>query len=300
MVKQSVFADWAQIEESLSTLRKVEGGFSRAKRGIVTLDNGDHVFVKQGLHNDTRQWAQKEVAVYRFLEKHHYPYAPKLLATNHTQTSFAISAHTLEEGWDWQENWTNERLDKTLEAMDALAAIQPTVDEREHLFKETINESHNGWQSLLRSRELQSVLLAKLGGREQHQLADTLDFIQEAAKSQRFIFQNTTLVHNDVRADNCAWHAARKEVRLVDWNWAQIGDQRLDIAATLTHIQKSGYNVLPRYADRLDWQALQWLAGFWFNSASRPIWEGGPTHLRDLQLHAGITAFSLAKQLGNN
>jgi hypothetical protein len=43
--------------------------------------------------------------------------------------------------------------------------------------------------------------------------------------------------------------------------------------------------------------ALHWMAGFWFNAAATPIWDGGPEHLRDFQLLAGVTALRLEKKL---
>ncbi|MDR3547707.1 MAG: hypothetical protein P4M11_05480 [Candidatus Pacebacteria bacterium] len=100
-----------------------------------------------------------------------------------------------------------------------------------------------------------------------------------------------------MRADNCAWNKDKREVKLVDWNWLELGDRRIDLAASLTHVQNSGFDVLKSYSDRLDPEALNWMAGFWLNAASQPIWEGGPEKLRDTQLQAGLTALRLAKEL---
>jgi aminoglycoside phosphotransferase (APT) family kinase protein len=128
-------------------------------------------------------------------------------------------------------------------------------------------------------------------------MAIKLDFAALAEHSSRFAFRNDVLVHNDVRADNCAWNAQTREVKLVDWNWIQLGDRRVDLAATLVHIHNAGFDVLSKHSSRLDHEALRWLAGFWFKSAVTPIWPGGPEHLRKLQLQAGITAYTLADTL---
>src|SRR6266702_8906836 len=116
---------WGDIEKSIETLTKVDGGFSSAHRGIVTLLDGTRAFVKVGVNDPTKKWARKEIEVYRFLQRYTYPFIPQLLAHTNNETSFALEALTPEDGWNWSDEWTEERLAKTLEAMDVLAAIQP-------------------------------------------------------------------------------------------------------------------------------------------------------------------------------
>lgn len=151
----------------------------------------------------------------------------------------------------------------------------------------------DGWATLQSSDELQTRLLDKLRAAGHDELADSLDISAEVRRSSKFEFRTDTLVHYDVRADNCAWNAAKNQVKLVDWNWAQYGDPRVDSSALLTQVQKSGLDISKTQASRLDADALQWLAGFWFNAAATPIWEGGPEHLRDFQLESGATAYKL-------
>lgn len=286
--------EWDEIEAALHNITKVDGGFSSAHRGIITLADGRRVFVKLGVDDNTKKWVKKEIHAYRFLEKHGYPYIPELLAVNDDLTSLALSAHLPEDGWDWKDAWSESRLTKTLEAMDALAAIRPNEDDRQYFSEKAIDESDDGWSPLLSSADLQAKLIEKLRKAKRDALADSLDFMAEAARSKQFIFRTDVLVHNDIRADNCAWNPKTQEVRLVDWNWVQLGDRRIDLAATLTHIQKSGFDILPNHADRLDADALHWMAGFWFKHAATPIWEGGDENLRDIQLLSGITALELA------
>jgi hypothetical protein len=79
------------------------------------------------------------------------------------------------------------------------------------------------------------------------------------------------------------------------WYWAQLDDRDIDLAATLTHIQKSGFDVPSELIEKIDPNAFHWMAGFWFNQAVTPIWEGGPEGLRDFQLLSGLTALRLAE-----
>jgi Ser/Thr protein kinase RdoA (MazF antagonist) len=289
---------WSNIKAALHNLVKADGGFSTAKHGLVTLPDSSKVFVKIGVDDNTRKWTKKEIAVYRFLERQNYPYVPRLLAVSPDETSFALEALDAANGWDWSESWATERLGITLEAMDALAAINPTGPDRVFFSHSAIDQSDNGWRPLVDSEEKQQMLLAKLRDAGYGVVAGSLDFTVMAERSERYVFRDDQLVHNDVRADNAAWNKNTHEVRLVDWNWMQLGDRRIDLAMTLTHVQKSGFGVLLDYASRLDADALHWLAGFWLHSASKPIWPGGPEHLRNHQLKAGVIALELSWQVG--
>jgi len=139
------------------------------------------------------------------------------------------------------------------------------------------------------------VLTQKLALAGRQDITSSLNIPREANHSASFRFTHDVLVHNDVRADNCAWHAGRKEVKLVDWNWAQLGDKRFDAAAFLVHVQRAGLDVTEHHAGRLDKDALHWLAGFWLNAAAQPLLPGTSekSTLRDHQLSSGVAALDL-------
>ncbi len=285
---------WGDIEKSIETLTKVDGGFSPALRGIVTLSDGMRAFVKVGVNDPTKQWARKEVEVYRFLQRQNYSFIPQLLAYNNDETSFALEALTPADGWNWSDEWTEERFVKTLEAMDVLAAIQPGGHDKDFFGIEMLNETNDGWQPLKDSQEFQQTLRSRLRSAGCSDIANALDFSVEAERSAHFSFRKDTLVHYDVRADNSPWNALRQAVRVVDWNWTQLGDRRIDLAALLVHVHQAGLDVTRASGNRLHADALHWLAGFWFQAAATPIWPGGPAHLRDVQLQSAITALKLA------
>ena len=288
---------WADIEKELGRLRKVSGGYSQAVRGLITLSSGQEVFVKQGLHDNTKKWARKEVASYRLLEKHHYPHAPRLVAVNDDETAFAIEALTAADGWDWQDNWDSDRLAATLRAMDDLAKLDLDAEEQTFFSQDRIGHAENGWQEFTKNTDQQAVLLEKLDGIGQQQLAASLDFPAETRRSLTYHFADDTLVHFDIRADNCAWNKRLGQVKAVDWNWTVIGDKDLEMAATLTHVYKSGFRLPAELVATLNPDALHWMAGFWFNAAVRPIWPGGPEHLRDMQLESAVIALELAARV---
>jgi thiamine kinase-like enzyme len=287
---------WNDINSSIGTLIETSGGYTTAQRGIITLPNQEKLFVKIGHDDLTKQWAHKEIQVYRFLQKYNFPFIPGLLAVNNEETAFALEP--LQTGWGWTDNWTIERLDKTLEAMDDLAEIVPDDQDKLLFEKSFISETANGWRPLSEDSELQRVLHAKLIAANRQDLANGINFTEHAQRSLKFMFERTALVHNDVRADNCAWSEELKTVKLIDWNWAQLGDRRIDVGAFLVHVHKTGF-VITNHLHRLDKEALHWLAGFWFKSATQPILDGSSERaaLRGYQLASGVTAFDLAQSL---
>ncbi|MBA2560184.1 MAG: aminoglycoside phosphotransferase family protein [Propionibacteriales bacterium] len=288
---------WTVVAHSLDTLKQVAGGYSQAHRGLVVLPDGNVIFVKLGTEEATRKWAKKEIAVYRFLRSQGYTFVPDLLATKHDETAFALEAITETGGWSWAASWTSERLEATLIAMDALAAIEPVGADRVYLSQTAIDDGDDGWRPLAGSQELREALLGRLRAVGRPELADQTDFQAMADRSHQFALSNDVLVHNDVRSDNCAWNPTTGRVMLVDWNWAQLGDRRIDVSSLLVSVQRAGLELIPDYADRLDKDALHWLAGFWLRAAVTPMWKGGPASLRDSQLHSGLIALDLERRI---
>lgn len=288
---------WNEIEQRLSVLRKVDGGFTAAQRGLVTLSDGREVFVKIGTDEQTKGWARREINAYWFLRRAGYSFIPRLLSTNADATGFAIEPLTPADGWDWSSKWTEARLSRTFEAMDALAALPVSGPDRAYFSEEIISENDDGWRQLLASVQRRAALVKRLRASGEDELAGSLDFEAMAKKSARFTFAGNKLVHNDLRADNCPWNPRRRQVKLVDWNQLQLGDRRIDLAATLVHVHKSGLNVLKRCRDRLDADALHWMAGFFFDRAARPVWSGGPERLRRMHLESAIVAYRLWQEI---
>jgi hypothetical protein len=85
---------------------------------------------------------------------------------------------------------------------------------------------------------------------------------------------------------------------LIDWNWTQLGDRRIDVNAVLVDVQLSGFDVLKHQRNRLDKEALVWLAGYWFKSATTKIANGSNLEkLIDFQIRSGIMAMELANMI---
>jgi phosphotransferase family enzyme len=290
---------WSDIENSLHTLEEVEGGFTNAHRGIITLPSGEKVFVKIGVDDTTKEWVQREIETYQVLESCGYKYAPLMLASNPEKTAFAIQALPTDEHWDWTTKWSDERLTATIEAMDALAGVTLSPLQREFFATAIINETQDGWRQLVANADSRRILDEKLRAADREDIVGTLDLEAEAEQSRTFIFTQDTLVHSDVRADNCAWNPQKNQVRLVDWNWAQLGDERIDTNALLVSVQKAGIDVIAHHKDSLDKDALHWLAGYWLNGSTQSPEDGGSEKpgLRDYQFASGLIALDLSRTL---
>lgn len=286
--------NWDVIDARLADLEAVEGGYSAATRGIVTLDEGWRVFVKIGVDDHTRAWARKEIGVYRRLSELGFAFAPRLLSSSPDKTGFALEALTPEGGWDWRNHWSQARLECALAATDGLAAVDPG---RFHpsLTEPTLTTRADGWPRLDPRAPRTLALYSKLEALGARHLIAPIE--ARAGRRSPFSPRSDTLIHLDVRSDNCAWRADTRDVRLVDWNWLQVGDRRIDHAALLTSVHHSGLDVTRGSLDRLDAGALSWIAGYWLAASIKPLWPGGPSGLRDHQFSMAITALELAAGL---
>jgi hypothetical protein len=117
-----------------------------------------------------------------------------------------------------------------------------------------------------------------------------------AEVSSKFVFNNDTLVHYDIRADNCAWNPSKQKVCLIDWDWAQMGDSRIDRSSLLINVSRSGYDIT-KFKRKLDKHATQWLAGFWLASSTKDALDSDRGSLRKSQLETALVALNLLKTL---
>ncbi len=271
---------WESIAEAMPSFEPTEGGYSVAKRGIVTLASGQRLFVKIGTNDATKSWINKEVKVYAWLKKAGYPYIPKVVAV----TDGALALEDLSD-WNFTNDWTTEKLDGLLKALDELAALP--VDPDTSLFQ--FDELFNGWKELA-GDDTSFVSAAKVLAATGTTL--TKDDCMSFANQTKDCEKGRELVHDDARADNTAYDPHSGKVKLIDWNWCALGNHKLDQTALLVNVQKNGFEVLPRYKDRIDARSALFLAGFWLYHGVQPIWEGGDPSLRQLQLQNALIAYN--------
>jgi len=290
---------WTRIESCMSTFRPASSGFTLARRGQVTLLDGKTVFIKIGTDDRTRKWISKEIDAYTFLKFNGYPYIPDLLSTSEDFNAFALSFLGEDNGWEWETNWTELRLSKTLEAMDALANIE--TDQFPDSFNQIrmMKEIKNSWQTFSDDVDSRCQLEKRLITFDRQEIAQEICSHGFLAQKFNFDFPQNTLVHYDVRSDNCAWNPVTQQVKLIDWNWIQLGNKEIDTNALLVSVAKSGYELTSTAKNRLHKNALMWLAGSWFAASIQPI-DGSSSesgNLRDYQLESAIVAYELATSM---
>ncbi len=298
-MKASPLLNWATIESSLGTFRPASSGYTQAKRGFVTLSDGTMLFVKIGSDETTKKWIQKEIDVYQFLSAHNYTSIPKLLSINNESTGFALEYLGSTNNWEWETTWTNARLQATIDAMDALAGAAKDNLPESVLKIRMINELGNPWQMFANDLATQDRLRLKLEEANKHTLAT--EICNDTFLKQNFTFDlpQDTLVHYDIRRDNCAWNADTKQVKIIDWNWLQLGNRDIDRNALFVSVAASGFRLTPPFRNRLNKDALLWLTGAWFRASLAPIKSSTfeTNSLRTYQLESAITAYELAAHL---
>lgn len=289
---------WHEIEKAAARgVQPVSGGYSQARRGVVTLDDGQKVFIKIAVDELTSEWLQLELKSYHWLGDHNYVHAPRLVAEG--SQGLALPDFS---AWDWTDTWSRTKLDAALRAMDALAEMS---NDAKGVFPENkfgdnpamgmpwtdgpaIPESVEGYKHIA-SRALLNNAATLVHDKQLHAL------YAELASSRPW--QGDDLVHYDVRADNFAYNPTDGQGLLVDWNWLCFGSKKLDQTALLVNAQWTGYDVLFRYADRLDINSLAWFVGFWLTNATKAPDTENMKRLRPRQLECAVVAHELLRAI---
>jgi hypothetical protein len=186
---------WQQIEAAaMENLQVVEGGFTAARRGLVELEGGQRVFIKQAVDSVTQRWLDLEKRAYHWLSEQGYQYAPPVVAEG--SDGFALPDLS---ALDWSKRWTEAKLEAAFRAMDSLAALSGRAEGQFKHFAEP-----DFWPgvpadvtSFSRLTEDEAVLATTQRVISNEQLRTQM---QELAAQHPE--QGSTLVHLDVRADN--------------------------------------------------------------------------------------------------
>jgi len=242
------------------------GGYSTAFRARAELADGRTAFVKMGAAEPTSSYLRLEG---RFYESVSAPFMPVLLAFDGADPPLLV-LEDLGAG-RWPPPWDEASIDAVRTTLAAVAATPPPAglprveEDRESLV--------GGWAMI--ERDPDSFLSLRCCS--SRWLEGSLPALQAAAEGARI--EGDALLHLDVRSDNIC--LAERGAVLVDWNWACVGNPRLDLAAWLPSLCLEGgpepSELLP---DEPGFAAL--LAGFFGARAGLPPPETAP-HVRPLQ-----------------
>lgn len=228
----------------------------------MTLDDGRRVFVKSAEVEHLAAWLRREHEVYAHLAG---SFMPELVGFDDDGVRPMLVLEDLSHG-DWHPSWPPERVRAVREALSELAAAAPPPNTGP--VRETFAELFGRWSEV----EREPGPFLSLGLRSREWLERRLPVLIAAADSAPV--DGSALLHLDVRSDNLCIVGGR--AKLVDWNWASLGNPDLDVAAWLPTLAVEGG---PK-----PWQMLEgagalaaWIAGFWAAVAGLPPPATAPT-----------------------
>lgn len=247
------------IEPFLGTMQTVEGGYSLAKRGVITIADGTKVFVKSAEGDVTKKWLRKEIIAYQKLIDAGYPNIPKLLAHDESYSSMAIEY--LEHA-SFENTWDKDKLDAILRAQEKLKEYKSTFVGHPDFTLESVVGLDPKWPTILDDGGIDRInaKFKKLDVETSFTRDQILSY-EKLLKGWKIT--DETLVHQDIRADNFGYDPITKEGKLVDWNWLCLGDPSLDRTPLFINMYISGFDPYIYHPEKYDPRMLAYLVSFW-------------------------------------
>ncbi|MDB5167192.1 MAG: aminoglycoside phosphotransferase [Candidatus Saccharibacteria bacterium] len=252
--------DWTQdIEPFLATMQPVEGGYSLAERGVVTLTDGAKVFVKIAEGDITKKWLRKEIIAYQKLISAGYPYIPKLLA--HDESYSAMAIEYLDHS-NFENVWDTDKLDAILRAQEKLKEYKTLFVGDPDFTLESVVGLDSKWVTILKGDGIEHI------NSKFRKLDVDASFTRDQILSYEAMLEgweiaDDTLVHQDIRADNFGYDPITKQGKLVDWNWLCVGDASLDRTPLFVNMYISGFDPYVYHPEKYDPKMLAYLVSFW-------------------------------------
>jgi hypothetical protein len=251
--------------------RSVEtGGYTPARRWIVTLDDDRTVFVKAATDELTASWLRDEHMTYSILRG--APFMPAYHGFTDDGERPVLVLEDLSAA-AWPPPWDRAMVDAVIDALARVAATP--APEGTALAADGARDLGGGWDEIARDP---SPFLA-LGLCDPAWLGAHLEELRAAARDAPF--GGDAFLHFDVRSDNTCIHQGRAV--FVDWNMTTVGNRQLDLVFWLPSLEAEGgprpEAVLPDADPRL----VAVCAGFFASRAGLPPVPSAPL-VRHIQL----------------
>lgn len=206
--------------------RPATGGYTPAERWVVRLADGRSAFVKVGVTELTAEWLRTEYRMYSDLRA---PFMPELLGWADEPDAPMLILEDL-SACAWPPPWTDERIESVLATMAQVASTPRPAW--------LTQSSEARWMSDGWSRVADDPApLLSTGIVTADWLESALPALLEAGDPS--VIDGDQLCHFDVRSDNLCFRADGSAV-LVDWNLAEVGNARLDVAFWLPSLALEG------------------------------------------------------------
>jgi phosphotransferase family enzyme len=265
----------ALLGDRLVAAQPAGGGYSSARRWLVTGRGGRTAFAKIGATPVSDASLRREAAVYERLV---LPSMPEVYGWDADSPPILLLSDLSRN--EWPPPWTAERIDRVLQVIDSVhsasAALPP--------YSEVQDADEDWWGRVAAAPEP----FLRLDVVRPDWLQRNVDSL--AASARTVSCAGSSVTHYDLRSDNLCFSSTH--TYLVDWSHACLGNPRLDLALFLPSLASEGgpppETILPA-----DPAAAAWVAGFFAWHASKPHIPTAPT-VRTMQRRLLVSALPWA------
>ena len=241
------------------------GGYTLMEHWLVEFEDGTRAFAKVAVDEPTAGYVRDEHRVYSQVEAR---FLPDFLGWDDDGERPILLLEDL-TGAHWPPPWREGDVELVRDALDVLHSTEPP----EGLPRLTIDDLHT-WREV----DAEPAPFLGLGLCSAEWLDEALPELLRA--TDRCEVRGEAFVHLDTRSDNvCITEGAAK---LVDWNWAGLGNPEIDLAFWLPSLfMEGGLSPTEVMPDAGDLPAV--VSGFFAPIAGLPAPAGAPT-VRPFQL----------------
>lgn len=257
------------------SFRPASGGYTAAKRGVVSFENGKTAFLKAAVSEQTAEWLRTENAVYRHLGAYDADFLPRVLAWNDDGARPILLLEDLSAA-HWPPPWETAQAVRVAEALSRLRRVPPMPG---MTLLETYRDDFSGWRKVA-ADPASFLSLGLCTGAWLHTALPSLQAAEAAVR-----LDGEDFLHLDVRSDNLCFTPDR--TIFVDWNWACTGNGLVDLAAWLPSLHAEGGPAPETFLPDAPEMAAA-LSGFWAAQAGLPNRDPRMRHLNLFQLNAAL------------
>jgi len=241
------------------------GGYTLMEHWLVELADGTRAFAKVAVDEPTAGFLRDEHRIYSVLEA---PFLPRFLGWDDDGARPILLLEDL-TGAYWPPPWRPGDIELVRESLAEIHALPPPEG-----IPELVPSDLHNWREV----EDDSTPFLGLGLCSAEWLERVLPEL--IAATDRCDVSGEAFIHLDVRSDNIC--IGDGQAKLVDWNWASVGNPRVDFAFWLASVSlEGGPSPAELMPDAGDLTAV--VSGFFAPIAGLPPPDGAPK-VRAVQL----------------
>lgn len=270
------------LRDEIVEWRPVTGGFSSAGLWVIATAAGVRRFIKAATSDDTARFLRDEVAVYECLNGSFMPEVEAWVDDGDRPFLIIEDLSHLH----WPPPWTMESVRAVRAVCDDIAASPAPPG----LGNEALTAlASDFWPEI--ASDLDPILA--LGVASPSWFGNALPRLIDVESDA--IVTGKALVHADIRSDNLC---IGDHVKVVDWNWAFVGNPMIDIVAWLPSLHLEG-GPAPWELVTGETPLVARLAGFFLQHATLPQRPDVRSDIRRFQRAQGVVALQwAARELG--